>query len=76
MIQWSRCDLDSMATIELRFRDFGILVALGSLPLHVAIHETLIWILMNDPDLISIQRLRLNRDFAYHDIGIPDVNNL
>jgi hypothetical protein len=76
MIRWSRCDLDSMATIESRFRDFGILVALGSLPLHVAIRETPIWSLINGPDLISIQRLRLNRDFAYRDIGIPDVNKL
>jgi hypothetical protein len=65
-----------MAMIESRFHDFGILVALGSLPLYVAIRETPIWSLINGPDLISIQRLRLNRDFAYRDIGIPDVNKL
>jgi hypothetical protein len=65
-----------MATIESRFCDFGILDALSSLPLYVAIRETPIWSLINDPDLISIQWLRLNHDFAYRDIGIPDVNNL
>ena len=86
MIPWSRSDLDSMATIESQFHDFDILVAFVSLPLHVAIHETLIWSQINGPDLISIQQLRLNHDFAYrdfayhdfayHDIGIPDVNKL
>jgi hypothetical protein len=76
MIPWSRSDLDSMATNESRFRDFGILVALGSLPLYVAIHETPIWSLINGPDMISIQRLRLNHNFSYHDIRIPDVNKL
>jgi hypothetical protein len=62
--------------IKLRFRDFGILDALSSLPLYVAICESPIWSLINDPDLISIQWLRLNRDFAYRDIEIPDVNNI
>jgi hypothetical protein len=76
MIPWSISNLDSTATIESRFHDFGILDALISLPLYVAIHETSIWSLINDPDLISIQRLRLNRDFTYVNIGIPDVNNL
>jgi hypothetical protein len=76
MIPWSRSDFDSTATIESQFCDFNILDALGSLPLHVAIRETPIWSLINGPDLISIQQLRLNRDFTYHDIGILDVNKL
>jgi hypothetical protein len=29
--------------------------------------------MINGPDLISIQRLRLNRDFAYREIGILDA---
>ena len=60
-----------MATIESRFRDFNILITLGSLPLHVAIRETPIWSWINGPDLILIQRLRLSRDFAYREIKIP-----
>jgi hypothetical protein len=36
-------DLDSTTAIESRFHDFGILVALGSFPLNVAIRETPIW---------------------------------
>jgi hypothetical protein len=60
---------------HIAYRDFGILVALFSIPLDVAIHETPIWSYVNGPDLISIQRLRLNREFTYREIGVPDVNN-
>jgi hypothetical protein len=40
------------------------------------IHKTPIWSYVNGPDLISIQRLRLNREFAYREIRVPDVNNI
>jgi hypothetical protein len=58
---------------HIAYRDFGILVALFSIPLDVAIRETPIWSYVNGPDLISIQWLRLNRDFAYREIGVLDV---
>ena len=41
--QQFRSNLGSMAMIESQFCDFIILVAFGSLPLHVMIYETLIW---------------------------------
>jgi hypothetical protein len=70
--QRSRFNLDSMAAIKSRFsyRDFEFLLHCF-LSLHVAIRETPIWSWINGPDLILIQRLRLSRDFAYREIGIP-----
>jgi hypothetical protein len=71
--QRSRSDLDSTAAIESRFRisRFRDSCCIVFLSLHVAIPETPIWSWINGPDLILIQRLRLSRDFAYREIGIP-----
>jgi hypothetical protein len=70
--QRSRYDLDSMAAIESRFRilRFRHSCCIVFLSLHVAIRETPIWSWINGPDLILIQWLRLNRDFAYRDFDI------
>jgi hypothetical protein len=58
---------------DIAYREIGVPVAFVSFPFEITIHETPIRAVINGPDVILTQRLRLSRDIAYREIDILDA---